>query len=153
MDLLPLRLSAELGTRLHGRERAMSCVTPLRTVAAVAGTLAAATLILVFAIGQIPAKRIEAAIPAAPPAKTELIKKEDRAPIRQIDAPVERSVATERIAPDVALITAPPIAQPPIAQAPAPAAVRPRFAGDDICTRHGMHKEISQSGRSWRCRR
>jgi len=77
-----------------------------------------------------------------------------------------RMVKTERItAPPPPIFAAPPpaaVPPQPVAQVqeepPPPVTTRRRMVtrvarGGDICTRHGMRKEITRGGRSWRCRR
>jgi len=77
-----------------------------------------------------------------------------------------RMVKTERItAPPAPIFAAPPpaaVPPQPVAQVqeeePPPVATRRRMVtrvarGGDICTRHGMHKQITRGGKSWRCRR
>jgi hypothetical protein len=52
-------------------------------------------------------------------------------------------------------IIVPAIVPPP----PEPKPVKPRqvasirYQPGDICTRHGMHKEVTRGGKSWRCRK
>jgi len=101
---------------------------------------------------------------AAEPKKADmLVRKIDMSKQSEVES---RMVKTERItAPPAPIFAAPPpVAVPPqpVAQVqeeePPPVATRRRMVtrvarGGDICTRHGMRKEITRGGKSWRCRR
>jgi hypothetical protein len=80
------------------------------------------------------------------PVLVEILAKADRLPLapalaitdRWLDAPAERSDELVLVTPQI---------DPRKLTSPA----KPRRR--DVCARHGMHKQITRGGRSWRCRR
>lgn len=98
------------------------------------------------------------------PAERELTFEERWEPVRQLPPMIRMNELEPRTIPvkTITIRAEPAVyvepAEQVVAAEPMPKprpAIRPKivFRPKDICARHGMHKQITRGGKSWRCRR
>jgi hypothetical protein len=120
--------------------------TELIRMMAVAAALA---LLVVFAIPRAPA---EVPIHDKDAARLDRTRTDKSDRLRVITVMPEPMSVLPPVASAVPLL--PPLSSAPLSVRLPPAApTQEADARSDICTRHGLHKVITQGGRSWRCRR
>jgi len=130
-------------------------------------------LLATFAIQRIPgAERITVEPPEVPSERfdaawadafqTAVLRKTDPLQVRKIDmtaATLEqpKPVVTERIMPDAPAKVPPVLVVQEADEQPAARRrhhrIRTASVESNVCTRHGMHKQVTRGGKSWRCKR
>jgi hypothetical protein len=127
--------------------------------AALVAAVAAVVLVVILAIVK-PASQPQPKEPAGKVETAQLVR-----PVQTVKffadppetgAPNSSYVAPEKPAPIVAQKPAPIVAQNPSATIKTIDNQKPRRVStiqQNVCTRHNMRKEITNGGRSWRCRR
>jgi hypothetical protein len=112
---------------------------------------AALALLVVFAIPRAPA---EAPIHDKDAARLDRIRADKSDRLRIITAMPDPMPVLPPVASAVPLSLPLPLSSTPLSVRLPPAALTQEAdARSDICTRHGLHKVITQGGRSWRCRK
>jgi hypothetical protein len=140
-------------------------MTPLK---ATLGASALAALLLTLAIQRLPGETrmvvekptIHEAQPDAAWAdnfQQAVAKKQDRVRVIELASTEPKPVATERVVPPDVSAAMPPVVMVQEPDKPPPRGRR-RYAEKvqargDVCSRHGMHKQVTRGGKSWRCKR
>jgi len=147
------------------RLRPKLSMTPMKMAL---GASALAALIMTLAIQRLPGETrmvvekptIREAQPDAAWAdnfQQAVAKKQDRVRVIEMASTDSKPVVTERIVPPTdASTVVPPVVMvqedKPASRGRRHYAERTR-SGGDVCSRHGMHKQVTRGGKSWRCKR